>query len=202
MWKKILCIMLSLAMVFSLTGCNREEEKTGEYQISYLNMDMSKIINEAYDSTGAEGEELISELLTRLQSASDSSKLRQTIPTNVKINSFKMNGVVLYVDFSEEYKSLKPEEEILIRAAIVRTLTQLEGCYLVAFTVNSEPLLAHDGTLVGSMSADSFVENPGAQINASTQSTIKLYFSSADGTSLVEETRVVTHSTSISMETQ
>jgi germination protein M len=199
MWKKILSILLSLAMICSLTGCNRDEEKTGEYQISYLNMDMSKIVDEAYDSTGAEGEELVAELLTRLQSAPDSSKLRQTIPTNVKILSFKLNGVVLYVDFSEEYNALKPEEEILIRAAIVRTLTQSNICSLVAFTVKSEPLLTHDGTLVGSMSADSFVENPGKQINSSVEAVLTLYFAK-EGTSLVKETRKVHYSTNISME--
>lgn len=199
MWKKILSILLSLAMICSLTGCNRDEEKAGEYQISYLNMDMSKIVDEAYDSTGAEGEELVAELLTRLQSAPDSSKLRQTIPTNVKILSFKLNGVVLYVDFSEEYNALKPEEEILIRAAIVRTLTQSNICSLVAFTVKSEPLLTHDGNLVGSMSADSFVENPGKQINSSVEAVLTLYFAK-EGTSLVKETRKVHYSTNISME--
>lgn len=200
MWKKILCFILSLAMIFSITGCNREEKQKGEYQIYYMNMDMSKIVAEEYDSTGAESEALIEELLTKLQSAPDSSKLRQTIPTNVKVNSFKLNGAYLYVDFSEEYKALKPEEEVLVRAAIVKTLIQSEVCSLVAFTVNSEPLLTHDETLVGSMSADSFVENPGKQINSSVETSLTLYFANKDGTKLVKETRNVHYSTNISME--
>lgn len=200
MYKKLLCIILSLAMVFSLTACNRENQKKGEYQIYYMNMDMSQMVTEGYDSTGVEGDALVEELLMRLQSAPDSSKLRQTIPSNVKVNSFKKNGAYLYVDFSEEYKALKPEEEILIRAAIVKTLTQAPTCSLVAFTVNSEPLLFRDGTLVGSMSADSFVENPGKQINSSVEATLNLYFSSKDGTKLVKETRTVHYSTNISME--
>lgn len=200
MYKKILCFILSLAMIFSVTACNKEEQKKGEYQIYYMNMDLSKMVAEEYDSTGAEGEDLVEELLVRLQSAPESSKLRQTIPSNVKINSFKKNGAYLYVDFSEEYNALKPEEEILIRAAIVKTLTQAPMCSLVAFTINSEPLLAHDGTLVGSMSADSFVENPGKQINSSVETTLTLYFASKDGTKLEKETRTVHYSTNISME--
>lgn len=200
MWKKILCFILSLTMIFSITGCNREEKKKGEYQIYYLNMDMSKIVAEEYDSMGAEDEELVEELLTKLQSAPESSKLRQTIPANVKVNSFKKNGAYLYVDFSEEYKSLKPEEEILIRAAIVKTLVQTSPSSLVAFTINSDPLLAHDGTLVGSMHEDSFVENPGKQINSSVETTLTLYFASKEGTMLVKEKRTVHYSTNISME--
>lgn len=200
MWKKVLCFILSLIMALSITGCDREEKKKGEYQIYYLNMDMSKIVAEEYDSTGAEDEKLVEELLAKLQSAPDSSKLRQTIPSNVKINSFKKNGAYLYIDFSEEYKALKPEEEILIRAAIVKTLVQTSPSSLIAFTINSEPLLAHDGTLVGSMHEDSFVENPGKQINSSVETTLTLYFANKDGTKLVKETRTVHYSTNISME--
>ena len=74
MWKKILCYILSLIMLFTLTGCNEQDKKKGEYQIYYMNLDMSKLVAEEYDSTGVEGEALIEELLVRLQSAPDSSK--------------------------------------------------------------------------------------------------------------------------------
>ena len=200
MRKRIICILLSLLLLLSLTGCGNNNEKKGEYQVYYLNMEMSKIVAEEYDSTGAEREDLIEELLTKLQSAPDSSKLRQTIPANVKVNSFKINGAYLYIDFSEEYKALKTTEEILVRAAIVKTLIQANVCSLVAFTINSEPLLNASGNLVGSMSADSFVENPGKQINSSVETTLTLYFASKDGTGLVKETRTVHYSTNISME--
>lgn len=200
MWKKATCLLLSFIVLLSMTGCGQNQKEEGEYQVYYLNMDMSKIVPEEYDSSGSEGEELIEELLTKLQSAPDSTKLRQTIPANVKVNSFKLNGAYLYVDFSEEYKALTPTEEVLIRAAIVKTLLQSNACSLIAFTINSEPLVSHDGTLVGSMSADSFVENPGKQINSSVETTITLYFSNKDGTELVKETRTVHYSTNISME--
>ena len=42
MWKKILCIILSLAMMFSLTACDGGKSKEGEYQIYYMNMDIIK----------------------------------------------------------------------------------------------------------------------------------------------------------------
>lgn len=200
MWKKIMCLLLSLTMLLSLSGCGQNEKKKGEYQVYYLNMDMSKIVAEEYDSSGAEAEELIEELLTKLKSAPDSSKLRQTIPSNVTVNSFKINGAYLYIDFSEEYKALTATEEVLIRAAIVKTLLQTGVCSLITFTINSEPLLTQDGTLVGSMSADSFVENPGEQINTSVETTLTLYFSNKEGTGLVKETRTVHYSTNISME--
>lgn len=196
----MVCLLLSLLMMLSLIGCNQEEKEVGEYQIYYLNMDRTKMVPEEYNSTGAKAEELILELLGRLQSAPESSQLRQTIPSNVGINGIYINGAYLYIDFTEEYKELSPTEEVLVRAAIVRTVLQSEACTLVNFTVNADPLLSHDGTLVGSMSADSFIENPGKQINSSVETTLTLYFASADGSSLVKETREVHYSTNISME--
>ena len=50
------------------------------------------------------------------------------------------------------------------------------------------------------MSEDSFVENPGEQINSSQKTTLTLYFSSKDGTKLVPETREVHYSSNISLE--
>ncbi len=200
MKKRILCLLLSFILLFSLGGCNQDEKNEGEYQVFYLDMDKTKLVPEAYDSTGAEGEELLLELLERLKSAPDNSKLRQTIPANVEVNGISINGDYLFVDFSEEYKNMTPTEEVLVRAGIVRTLMQANVCSVVAFTINSAPLLSHDGTLVGTMSSDSFVENPGKQINSSVETTLTLYFSNGDGTGLVKETRNVHHSSNISME--
>ena len=200
MKKKILCLLLVFVLLLSLTGCENETREKGEYAIFYLNMDITKIMPEDYNSTGVTGEALAMELLEQLKSTPDSSKLRQTIPTNVAVKGIKSDGAYLTVDFSETYKNMSVTEEVLIRAAIVRTLLQVPEYSIISFTINSEPLRTSDGILVGNMTTDTFVENPGAQINASTESTIKLYFSSVDGTSLVEETRVITHSSSISME--
>lgn len=198
--KKIICFFLCFVLMMSVTGCGDDSQKEGEYQVYYLNRDITKVVAEEYDSTGVTGEELAWELMEQLKEVPKSSKLRQTIPSNVRIRGIKSSGAYLTVDFSENYKQLSVTEEVLIRAAIVRTLLQIPEFSLVAFTINAEPLRTAGGTLVGNMTADTFVENPGEQINASIQSTIKLYFSSADGTGLVEETRMVTHSSSTSME--
>ena len=200
MKKKVWCLALAVMMALSITACDDDERKPGEYQIFYLNREVTKVQAEDYDSVNTEGEALVKELLERLATAPKSSQLRQTIPSNVVVNSVKTEGAYITVDFGQNYKNMSVTEETLVRAAIVKTLLQISQYSLISFTVDAEPLRTSDGVLVGNMTLDSFVENPGAQINASIQSTIKLYFSNADGTSLVEETRVVTHSTSISME--
>lgn len=200
MKKQFLSILLLFSLLLSLTGCGPTQQEKGEYQVYYLNMDMTKIVAEEYDSSGATGDELIQELLDQLASAPESSKLRPTIPGNVEMEWFQVNSSCLYINFSDSYKDLSPTEEVLIRAAIVRTVLQVQGVSLVAFRVNEEPLLNRDGIMVGSMTSDSFVENPGEQINSSVETTLTLYFANKDGTELVKETREVHYSTNISVE--
>lgn len=200
MKKRFLSILLLFSLLLTLTGCDSQERKNGEFQIYYLNMDMTKILPEEYDSSGATGDELIQELLAKLQTAPESKKLRQTIPVNVIVEWFKLSSSCLYINFSEEYYNLTPTEEVLIRAAIVRTMLQVDGVSLVTFRVNEEPLLSNDGTMVGGMNSDSFVENPGQQINSSIETTLTLYFANTEGTELVKESREVHYSTNISME--
>lgn len=200
MRKKIRSILLMFIILFALIGCRSGEMEEGEYQIYYLNMDKTKLCTESYDSTGAKGEELLMELLECLQSPPEDVKYCQTIPEDVKVNGLSVNGSYLFLDFSEEYKNMSPTEEVLVRAAIVRTLMQADVCSVIAFTIDSNPLLTHDGTLVGTMSADSFVENPGKQINSSVETKLALYFSNPEGTKLVKETRNIHYSSNISME--
>ena len=94
---------------------------------------------------------------------------------------------------------MKPTEEILTRAAIAKTLLQLSQ--YVTFTVDGKPLVDASGANVGAMNLDSFVENPGEQINSIQCTTLKLYFANETGDGLVEETRSdVYYSSNVSME--
>ena len=105
---------------------------------------------------------------------------------------------IQYFENSKEYYDMKPTEEILTRAAIAKTLLQLSQ--YVTFTVDGKPLVDASGANVGAMNLDSFVENPGEQINSSQKATLKLYFSNKAGTRLVPETREVHYSSNISLE--
>ena len=140
----------------------------------------------------------VKELLKDLQTQPEDATLRRTIPRKVKIQNIDLISYQITVDFSKEYYDMKPTEEILTRAAIAKTLLQLSQ--YVTFTVDGKPLVDASGANVGAMNLDSFVENPGEQINSSQKATLKLYFSNKAGTRLVPETREVHYSSNISLE--
>jgi len=90
--------------------------------------------------------------------------------------------------------------EVFCRAAVVRTMTQIPDISCVSFFVGDSPLVDSKNNVVGLMTAESFVENPGEQINAIQTTTLTLYFSNRDGDALVKETQTVHYSSNISIE--
>ena len=197
--RKVYVILLGLLALLLLGACGDGQDREG-YVVFYLNTEGTKIVPQESELENTNGIAMVEELLAALQTQPSDATVRQTIPTNVKVLGYKGSSYQLTVDFSQEYYQLSPTDEILTRAAIAKTLLQVEEYSYVMFTVESQPLLNYSGELVGSMNADTFVENPGGQINASQQTTLTLYFANMDGTGLVEETRVVHYSSNISME--
>jgi germination protein M len=200
MKKKIMQLFLLMAMLLSLlAGCSKEK-KEDEYEVFYLNSEITKLVSDDVKMDPAEGYDLIEALLDALQTQPSDAGMRQTIPSDVEVLGVSVTSYQITVDFSEAYQDLEPIEEILTRAAIVKTLLQNTDYLYVTFTVGGEPLVSDSGVTVGAMGLDSFVENPGQQISSSQVTTLTLYFSSEDGTSLVPETREVHYSSNTSLD--
>ena len=199
MKKKALITLLLLVMMLLLAACG-DQKKENKYVAFYLNADVTKIVPQDVELTSTTPTEQIQELLKLLQQQPEDAGLRQTIPKNIKVLGVTEVAYQITVDFSKDYYELNPTEEILTRAAIAKTLLQLEKYPYVMFTVESKPLETTAGPTVGAMSEDSFLENPDEQINSSQKTTLTLYFSSKDGSKLVPEKREVHYSSNISLE--
>lgn len=200
MKKKILvigCMLLFLFLV--LSGCS-DNEYFGEYQVYYLSMDLTKTIATDMDFEEKNPQKLVEEMLLKLQEDPGGADIRRAIPEIIKVGKPQFTGYQITVDLSKEYYELGQAERVLTRAAIVKTLTQIEEYQYVAFTVNGEPMVNDDGSLVRSMSKDSFVENPGKQINSSHYTVLTLYFANEEGTGLEKEECEVHYSSNISLD--
>ncbi len=182
-------------------GCKEQEnEIESGYHIEYLNKEKNGIVKIAYEPTATDTEGLIAEFMVMLSSDPEDVSARKTIPTNVEILDYSLDGALLTIWFDQDYSSMDNVEEVLCRAAIVRTMTQLDGISCVTFYVNDEPLKDAQGKVLGIIYPENFVENPGEQINAISETTLTLYFSNMDGDKLIKETRRVHYSSNISIE--
>ena len=199
--KKKIAIIMSLLLLFSglLSGCKEPTEISG-HVIYYLNLDGTTLVKESCEPKGTTELEQVEFYLDKLKSMPSSGDYRQTIPTNVSVLNIEYKDYLLTLDFSKEYKEMSVTDEVLVRAAIVRTMMQVSGVSFVLIKVEGKPLTDANGNYVGSMSEDSFLENPGAQINSSIETTLTLYFANQDGTGLCKETRKLRYSSNISME--
>lgn len=199
--KKKLYFLFLLVLILLSAGCKKEEEDwTNGYHIEYLSKDKNEIIKVKYEPKSIESNELIQEFLAVLCSDSENLEYRKPIPNDVEVTKYSLDGTLLTIWFDKDYNNMNEVEEVFCRAAVVRTLMQVDGVNCVVFYVDDKPLTDVQGKVIGTMNAESFVENPGEQINSIQDTTLTLYFSNKDGDGLVKETRWVHYSSNISME--
>ena len=73
------------------------------------------------------------------------------------INAVSVNTNIVEIDFSTGYKRISENRDLICRAGIVYTLTQLKDINYVSFSISGEPMLDTDGTAIGALGRDSFV---------------------------------------------
>jgi len=118
----------------------------------------------------------------------------------VELINYSLDGAMLTIWLDVDYYKMNQVEKVLCCAAVVRTMTQLEGVDCVSFYVGDSQLVDAQGNLVGALYADSFVENPGATINSISETNLTLYFANKQGNALIAETRNVHYSSNMSIE--
>ena len=197
--KKSLLFSLFLLMIL-LMGFGKDQTASA-YHIEYLSKDKNKIVEVPYEPKTSDTEGMIAEFLAVLCSDSDNVEYRKPIPSDVEVTDYALEGVLLTIHFDTDYLNMGVVEEVLCRAAVVRTMTQIKGVDCVAFYIGDTPLTDEKGNVIGSMNEESFIENPGEQINSIQNTTLTLYFSNETGDGLVKEVRQdVYYSSNVSLE--
>lgn len=170
---------------FSAAGCMQKEE-TGDIQVYYLNTEGTALATESYSWKSDQISERIEEVLKRLRKPKDTVKCTSAIPADVLVTDYQIEGNRLDLYFSQEYELLNKSEEVLLRAAVVESMTQIDEVYLIQFYVKGKPLENNHGEAVGYMRKDDFVQNTGTALNSYQQENVTLYFADSSGSGLVK----------------
>lgn len=197
-----LCLVLitAICLCTACTGRNAKQEGIA-YRIYYVSNDETKIVEREYVSRTTDTEKMLGEMLEQLAAVSEKMEYETPLASEISVTGHTLDSGLLTLNFDQNYKKLYGIREILVRASIVRTVTQLPGVERVAFTVEGEQLTDQMGTAVGVMSADTFIENAGNEINAYEKVNLRLYFANETGNRLVEENRRnVVYNSNISLE--
>lgn len=200
-WLGLMCLLvLSLCLLGCKAGADGDEKQQNIVQVYYINRDETAIRAVEYQVTSVEKTEAVAELLTVLKTEPEENELKATIFSTIEIYSCRLSEGRLIIDFAKTYKDMLPTTEILVRAAIVRTVTQVEGVEYVEFEIEGESMIDYAGIVVGAMTSGQFIDNTGTEINAYEEVTLQLYFANADGTALVPVSRKVEYNTNVSLE--
>lgn len=168
--------------------------------VYYINRDKTRIQGEEYTFTETGTSAQIEEMVNALVKNPAHKELRTSMNNNFSLIDYSLKDETLTLNLSPEYRELSPNEEILVRAALVRSFVQIEGIQYVQFTVDGEILMDAAGAPVGLLNADSFIENDGKEINAYERVSVTLYFATMDGKNLISGQRSVVYNTNVSME--
>ena len=196
-WLWILLLTIPLLMA----GCRKQQQvDESGYQIWYINQDETclKYENKELQSKNEEG--LLREMMEVMRETPTDDELKPVIPEDVELLDFDFEHNQLYLDFSPEYKKMPKVYEVLCRAAIVRTMGQIDGVEYVDFQVNGEPLTDLEGKEIGLMNEDQFIENAGEEINAYKTADLTLYFANKAGDKLVGQRVAMEYNSNISLE--
>lgn len=196
-WKIFLLLAVCALLI---AGCGKKEASTAETAVYYLNRDATSIVAKDYEITGDSPQISVEELLMKLEEVPEDMDLKRTIPENVKLLGYSLDRQQLYLDFSAEYLSLDKATEVLVRAAIVKTMSQVDGVRFIGFRVTGEPLKDSRGIVIGLMNENTFLDNMGSEENATKISTLNLYFANKSGDKLKNQSCVVEYNANVAVE--
>ena len=175
MKKKIISFLI-IALFSVCVGCGAKEQQNSEMYLYYLNADGNALVQSSYP-------------VMDIDALIEKVKANNVLPKGVEIKDYKVERLQLMLFFNDAYFEMNKSTEVLVRAALVQTMTQLSDVEFVSFYVAGEPLRDNDGNIVGLMSAQDFVQNTGSSIDSYQTTDLKLYFANKDGKQLKETTK-------------
>ena len=199
--KKIALVLCILVSIWGLTACGKQQaDPENLFPVYYLSSTGAKLELHEHEMESETLEEQIKELLIYLQTNPTNLKFRAPLAMGFQLIDYKVEAGKLLLNVSKEYETLTVPQEVLVRAAVVKTLTQLPQVNFVAFTVEGVPLTDALGKNVGWMNKDQFLENEGSEINSYETIVLKLYFANGEGNGLLETTRTKEYDGNIPLE--
>lgn len=200
--RRIVIVMLLALMGGSLVSCEKKTEVAEDaINVYYVNSSETGIVFKSYELENKEDtEKAIDELIEVLKTMPDRLEYEAPISDNTNLIGYSLTDKILTLNFASNYNLLGRTIEILDRAAIVRTFTQLDDVEYVSFQVEGTPITDHYGNIIGNMSADTFIYNIGNEINTYEKVELKLYFANETGDKLTSVYRQVVYNSNISME--
>ncbi|MCR5527548.1 MAG: GerMN domain-containing protein [Lachnospiraceae bacterium] len=190
-----------IALLMLLAGCASGSGQgasidSDKIWVYYPNSELNGLTKLEYEGDEPTVDSFIEELSKNQQD----EDVTVVLGKRTALNGYTLSENQIILDFDNGYGRLGRAEEVLFRASLVHTLTQLDAVHYVTITIEGNPLKLVDGEEPKAMSDRSFIENAGKEINAYAQTTLHLYFADSSGKELIRYEESTVYSTNISKE--
>ena len=197
--KGYLRALLVALVILSLTACEGKKREpvtsdpvNGVYAIYYKNTSGTELMTSSYTTESNDIDRLVEELLEQLLTQKvDDPLVVPVLGKNVSLKSVnrdkKKDSDAVALNFDESYEKLEIDEELLARAAIVFTLTQIPGVERVQFLVEGSFLVDDDFIVNSYFTPDNFTTDISARTSQTSKENLRLYFPGQGGDKLIAE---------------
>lgn len=202
MRRRLIAVLLAAASLSQLllAGCSGDqspdkltEEKNGkteyDYQIYCVNEERTALKSWGYDMSSDDLplDKVVDEVFAAFESQPENGEYYSARPEKIKKIAYILDDNVLKVNCDKYYDKLDSLSQLFFKAALVMTLTQIEGVEYIYITVKGQPLKDSSGNPVGYLSRDSFLthEELAGAIGTTIYTTV--YYPNEAGNGLIAE---------------
>ncbi len=196
--------VLAGILLLLLTGCSvKQNRPRAEYHIFYPDRQYNRLVSvECTDEIQKREDDVSGQVDFLLEELKRSSENGDYMPTvaEFEVLDYRVENERVTINVSDSYAALDPVREVLIRAALVKTVTQLDSVVFVTIQVNGSNLLDSLGEPVGMMNENTFIDNTGVSMKNYEETEISLYFANETGDKLIKVNRKLMYNTNTSKE--
>ena len=194
----ILCVIAIMVPMFMVSACTQKQHGTA-YKVYYANNQGTSLLENVIFIDENDQYVIAQRLLDSMNS--ESSKECSVIkPVNVNSPTVEFDSIYVNVYFDSSYYDMKPSTEVLYRAAVVKELCQIEGVTYVRFYVDGKDAVYEDGSNIGNMSAEDFIDSSEGAVADVKWVTINLYYANKTGDALIKTKKKICYNKNVSLE--
>ena len=185
--RKLINLFLVCFLLVSCSSCGKISGR--EVEIYYMNSEHNNIISEKVTLRTNDLKKAVEQILDKMMSQPKNPTYASVFPKGTEVRNVSVNDRTTTIDFSSEIYDLDTVTSVLMRGALVNSITSLNGIDGVKVTVNGESYVDKDGNKIGILNSSDIVLD--AHGETVVRKYAKLYYASSDGLSLVPEVREI-----------
>lgn len=200
---KMAVVLLLLVSIVSMQACGRKKNKGAGYQVYFTNSQINKLVEVSYSSETEDTVALLQELITKMNTRQKQEDCEVIKPENVVFEKVMLDDTqpeVACVYFSKEYNDLDSARRLLLNAALVKALTQVDTVQYVQIYVDNAPAEYADGTPIGMLAQQDFVDDFNEAVGNVEWKTLTLYYADKLGDKLTPTEVAVAYNKNVSLE--